>query len=245
MDKKDHSCWHEKLGQALDNLPSAFDRLQEAHFWLHSMEDHYHSADHFRWCLGAFLKCMKEIPEIMEKELQNKVGFKAWFKPHKVALREDDLNQFLIRKRDRLVHGGMLIPASRCMVGVTELRGIKLGMGFPIDPREDSDMAMIRYLHYLSKGNSDFLGMLVDDEDSLPCVHREWRIGRYDEELIGLCARAWLRIGETLKAVVEWLGVTPPPLSLNCLKSTQNVQFKLFNRVELKLELARLKAGDR
>lgn len=245
MDNANHSCWHEELNRALDNLPSAFDRLQEAHFWLHSMEDHYHSADHFRWCLGAFLKCLKEIPNIMEMELQNKAGFKDLYKPHKEALRQDDLHQFLIKKRDRIVHGRILIPASACTVGVTELRGIKLGAGFPINPREDSDTAMIHYLCFLAKGNTDFLGVLVDDEDCIPCVHREWRIDGYDEELIELCARAWLRLGETFKAVVEWLGANPPPLQLDCLKSAQKLQFKLFDRGELKLELARLKTAAR
>lgn len=241
MDNTNHSCWHEELNRALDNLPSAFDRLQEAHFWLHSMEDHYHSADHFRWCLGAFLKCLNEIPKIMEMELQKTPGFKDWYKPHKINLQQNDLHRTLTQTRNDIVHKKMLIPASKCTVGVTEFRGIKLGMGFPMDPREDSGTAMIHYLLFLAKENYDFLGVLVDDEDCIPCVHREWRLEGYDEELIKLCVRAWLRLGEMLKMVVEWLGANPPPLQLDCLKSAQEVQFKLFDRGELKLELARLK----
>jgi hypothetical protein len=45
---------------------------------------------------------------------------------------------------------------------------------------------------------ADFLGVLVPDEDSMPCVRREWHLAEFDEELVDLCARAWLRIGETI-----------------------------------------------
>ena len=48
-----------------DKLTSALDRFQEAHFWLHMMEQHYHSADQFRWHLNVFMKALKEVPDLI------------------------------------------------------------------------------------------------------------------------------------------------------------------------------------
>src|SRR5215467_5943318 len=66
-------------------------------------------------------------------------------------------------------------------------RGMKLGFGIKITPLYDSDHAMHRYL-----AAGDVLDILMPDEDSMPCVEREWRLPDFDEELIDLCSRAWL-----------------------------------------------------
>lgn len=66
-----------------DKLVSTLDRMSEAHFWLHSMEDLYHHADQFRWCFNAFLRAFKEIPQIITMELQNDEKASDWFRTHK------------------------------------------------------------------------------------------------------------------------------------------------------------------
>ena len=50
--------------KAHTKIESALDRLEEAHFWIHKMEEHYHNADPFRWHLNAFLKALREVPQL-------------------------------------------------------------------------------------------------------------------------------------------------------------------------------------
>jgi hypothetical protein len=173
------------------------------------VEQYYHAADPFRWHLNAFLRALKEVPQLLQMELQAHPGFKAWFAPKRRALADDPLIGVLSQHRDFVVHRGMLVPNSTAMVGVTEGRGMKFGMTFPIQALEDSDHGMRRYLA-VSKARSDFLGILIPDEDSLPCVERQWRLPEFDDEIVEVCARAWLRLGETVGELLIWLGANPP-----------------------------------
>jgi len=227
------------LGIALDRIEASFDRFREAHFWIHALESHYHHAEPFRWHLTAFLKALKEIPQLLQMELQNEPGFAPWFREQRDRLKQDDLIAHLSKQRDIAVHQRMLLPDSECTVGITELRGIKLGIGFRASPLEDSDHAMHRYL-YVAAERGDFLGILMPDEDSIPCVQRVWRLSGFDEDIVSLCARGWLRTGETVAEVVRWLGAEPPPLSLDCRHADQKVQFKLFDRNKLTEQLRSL-----
>jgi hypothetical protein len=72
----------------------------------------------------------------------------------------------------------------------------------------------------------------------MPCVRREWRLAEFDVELVDLCARAWLRMGETLEAALRWLGEDPPPQTLGCLSSHHAVLYKIYNREALIKRLA-------
>lgn len=225
--------------EALDRIESSLDRFQEAHFWIHGLESYYHYASHFRWYLNAFLKALNEIPQVLQTDLQNDPAFVKWFGEHSSQLRNDPLIAYLSKQRDTVVHRRMLVPKSTCLVGVTEGRGMKLGLSFGANPREDSDQAMHRYLAVVA-ARGDFLGILTPDEDSVPCVHRVWRLPSFDEDIVGVCARAWLRTGETITEVIRWLGVEPPPLSLNCRHADQRVQFKTYERDELAVQLRAL-----
>ena len=173
------------------------------------MEAHYHDADPFRWYLNVFLKALNEVPDLVSMELQNEPGFPEWFRDRKKQLRAVPLINFLSQSRNIVVHKKMLVPKSRGFIGITELRGLKLGLGMPINPLEDSDAAIQRYL-IVTRDRGDPIDILMPNEDSLPCVVREWRLGDFDEELIDLCARAWLRTSETLRDALTWLGADPP-----------------------------------
>jgi hypothetical protein len=222
-----------------DKLSSTLDRFQEAHMWLHTMEDCYHSADKFRWSLNVFLKALNEAPNLISMELQKEPGFLRWFKEHRQALKADPLIDALSRGRNTVVHKKMLVPQSRASIGVTEGRGMKLGIGIPIDPLADSDNGMKRYLSVV-KERGDFLGILMPDEDSAPCVEREWRLRDFDEELIDLCSRAWLRVGDTLADVLRWLGEDVGSQTLGCRRSHQAVRYKTYNRDTLTKWLAEI-----
>ena len=225
-------------------IESSLDRFQESHFWIHSMEQFYHYADPFRWHLNAFLRSLKEVSQLLQMELQNETGFPKWFREHRAKLVSDPLISFLSKQRDYVVHRGMLIPGSKGAIGLTEGRGMKFGLSIPIHPLEDSDHAMHRYLSVLID-QRDPLGLLQPDEDSLPCVKREWRIPSFDEEVLDLAAVAWLRVGETIASVLHWLGVEPPQLSLDCRHSSQQVQYKLYERSGLRQELKEIRGKNR
>lgn len=228
------------MNNTYDKIGSALDRFQEAHFWIHMMEDFYHAADPFRWYLNVFLKALKEVPQLIQMELQNERGFSDWFKLKRSTLQNDPLMAALAKHRDLVVHKGMLVPNSKGMLGITEGRGMKLGLSFPVHPLEDSEHAMERYLHHVSE-HGDFLGVLIQDEDSLPCIQRQWHLEGFDEEIVDLCAKAWLRLGETISEVLKWLGEEDVPgLSLECRHSSQRVQYKLFDRDTLQTRLEEL-----
>jgi hypothetical protein len=59
-----------------------------------------------------------------------------------------------------VVHREMLVPKSRADIGVTEGRGMKLGMSFPVDPLADSDTGMERYLWSVKRAGDDMMGRL-------------------------------------------------------------------------------------
>jgi len=233
-------------GELLERIEPALDRFREAHFWLHGLEEHYHFADPLRWHLNAFLKSLKEVPQLLQMGLQNQKGFSKWYAAERNQLSADPLIRHLGDQRDLIVHRGMLIPNSHGGIGVTEGRGFKLGMSFPLNPMEDSDHAMNRYLYYMLRPKAlDFLGVLADDEDSLPCVHRVWKLDPFDKELVDLAATALLRVGTMVSNVVERIGAERPTLSLDCRHSGQQVQFKLYGRDKLRAQMEEMRKVGR
>jgi transposase len=163
------------------------------------------------------------------KELLGDKGYDAdWFRQ---ALAERGITACIPSKSNRkkpIEHDRTLYT----FVGITEGRGLKFGVTFQIHPLEDSDRGMDKYLRH-AKADEDFLGILMPDEDSMPCVEREWRIPQLDDEITDVCAQAWLRMGETIREVMEWQGAKAPPLSLDCRHSSQRVRFKLYDREKL------------
>ena len=211
-----------------ENIGSALDRFQEAHFWIHMLEEYYHVADPFRWHLNVFLKAIKEVPDLLQMAMQNEDGFSEWFRGQRKQLNSDPLIAVLSKQRDLIVHSRMLVPQSSGTVGITEGRGFKAGLTAPIHPLEDSDQALLRYAVQFK--DLDFLGLMTPDEDSMPCVEREWRLPEFDEGIVDLCAQAWLRVGETIDAVLRWQGAEPLALSLDCRHDSQRVRIKRYDR---------------
>lgn len=205
------------------------------------LEEHYHNADPFRWHLNAFLKALKEVPQLVAMELQQEKDFPDWYRTKRAELENDELMRFLAKKRDLIVHRGMLVPNSQAKVGITEGRGMKLGLTFPVNPLENSNDAMDRYLlHVINQ--TDFLGILIPDDDSMPCIYRQWHIEGFEKEVVDLCAEAWFKLGATLKDVLEWLSEkNVGELSLSCRHSSQRVHYHLFDRDKLIAKVSELK----
>jgi hypothetical protein len=83
-------------------------------------------ADPFRWHLNAFLRALKEVPQITSMALQNAPGFAEWFRPQRASLSADPLVLHLADQRDLVVHRGMLKPRSIATLGITDGRVMRL-----------------------------------------------------------------------------------------------------------------------
>ena len=80
---------------------------------------------------------------------------------------------------------------------------MKLWIGVPeVSPRVDSDKAMEGIAKALREGG-DFLGILTDDDDSLPAIERNWALTEFpDTELVDLCAKGWLKAASYFRDVL-------------------------------------------
>ena len=221
------------VSDAYEKIESSLDRFREAHFYIHEMERFYHQAEPFRWSLNSFLRALKEIPQLFQMELQREKGFPAWYRGHLQGLKDDPLVGYLGRSRDSVVHKGMLVPATSAFIGTTEGRGLKIGVKIPIHPLQDSDAGMRSYIDVLRK-RGDLLELLRPDEEALPCVERRWGLEQFEGEVVDVCAKAWLRVGELVANVVEWLGEERPSLALDCRHSSQRTRIKVYDRSVLR-----------
>lgn len=200
-------------------LESTYDRMAEAKFWAVQMGVAYHQAGPFRWTLNSFLRSLKEVPQLVRMELQGVKDFKKWIATQEDLLRQDGLINLLGKKRDVVVHQKMLRPLSKCTIGICEgVRGMRLWMGGNVNPDFDSDKAMEWYIerYRTSEEPRDFLAILAEDEDTEPCVEREWKLPEFDDELVTVASNAWNKMANHICDVTEWLGCTRPvfaPLS--------------------------------
>ena len=211
-------------------LANALDRLTEAHWWIHEMDRHYHYALPFRYYLNSFLRALKEVPQILMMEMQNTLGFKKWYKEATREVYEDELLTYLFKQRDLVVHRSMLLPQSKALYGITEGCGLKAGIGGEVDPQLDSVDVMFRYI-VVAAERGDWFGLLRDDEESLPCVERQWRLDRFpDIEVADLVADAWRKVGTLVAATVEWLGGPDLNLELSCRHADSTTRFLTFDR---------------
>lgn len=226
------------------SLESSLDRLEEAAWFIRMMEEHYHKADRFRWSLNSFLRALKEVVQLVTMEVQQHRKVTTWLRSEKKNLAEEPLIEFLFKQRDIVVHKSMLKPASNGTVGFTRGRGLKLGLGMPIDPLADSEDAILKYIYFAAK-DIDFLGILYTEEDGggeYTCVQREWCLDNFpDQELTQLAARAWERIAKLTLEAAEKLGaqVIDPKFQL---QNPNHVQYEIYQPEWVKIKLAEAKA---
>jgi hypothetical protein len=224
----------------LQSLESSLDRLEEAAWFIRMMEDHYHKADRFRWSLNSFLRALKEVVQLVTMEVQQRPAVSAWLRAEKQALSQEPLISLLFKQRDVVVHKSMLKPASKGSLGFTRGRGLKIGLGLPIDPLADSELAILRYIHHAAK-DTDFLGILYTEEDGggeYTCVQREWRLEQApDQELTSLAAHAWERVAKLTTDAASRLGahVIEPKFEL---RNPHQVQFEVYAPSWVKEQLA-------
>ncbi|MFJ7891307.1 hypothetical protein ACIQYL_25080 [Lysinibacillus xylanilyticus] len=221
------------------SIISAIDRLEEAHWNLHQIEEHYHEADIMRFSINSFLRVIKEVPQILQMELQNIAGFSKWFRERKSITISDSLMSDLYKKRDIVVHRTMLVPKSQATLGITRRNGkIKLGFGIELDPLQDSDILIIKFLKINIKehGKNDIFGFLEDDDETLPCVKRIWKIEPYETEVLDLLVNAWNLTAKLIEDTIIFLGgnIEEYYLKLGCIHTGSNVNIRAYDRKWLK-----------
>lgn len=229
--------------KVFDSLSFSFDRIDEAAWFIRLMEDNYHKADKFRWSLNSFLRTLKEIMQLVTMEVQGDKKLSRLVTDKKSELSKDPLIGFLYKQRDIVVHKSMLKPASSGSVGFTRGRGMKLGLGLPIDPLSDSEEGIKRYIYHAAK-DKDFLGILYTEEDGggeYTCVHREWKLEQFPEdEITKLAATAWEKVAQAFFDVAGEMGaqLIKPTFKLG---NPNHIQFEIYNPEWVKEQLAHAK----
>ena len=212
------------------HIESALDRWSECHWHIHQMEANYHTPDLFRYSLNSFIRAVKEIPQILKMELQNHSQYRKDFKPMIDSLRSNELIALLHKKRDFIVHQGMMDILSKGSVGTTEGRGIKISIGFQVAPYETTGEAYERF-KALCKKEKTIRGLAGPDCDSWPMIRREWRIQEFpDKELLELSIDAWRLMGNVLSQIVVLLGGEVLDLSMSCRHDPEKVKTMEFSQ---------------
>ena len=180
--------------------------------------------------MNAFIRALREIPDMVNMSLQNNKKFVVWHKPIRKALEtEDPLIVQIITHRRYIVHKSMLKPESKAYMAT--IRGYTIKMQFPfyIDPFEDSDSAVERFLK-LAKENPVLLGILAPDEVQILALIREWHIKGFDRQIITVFRDAWLIMGVYLSDVIEFLGGERLPGVLpDCFRDPREHYYKKYH----------------
>jgi len=195
------------------------------------MEANYHSPDLFRYSLNSFIRAVKEIPQILKMELQNHSQYSSVFKPLIIKLYSNELLSVLYKKRDFIVHQGMLNVLSTGVAGTTEGRGIKMATGFKVEPYETTEEAYEKFKALLRK-NHIIRHVIGPDCDSWPMIRREWRIPELSSELLEVSVSAWKLCGDVISEIVVEFGGEPLELSLSCRHDPERVKTMEFSQQE-------------
>ncbi|MEJ1962948.1 MAG: hypothetical protein WDO56_15925 [Gammaproteobacteria bacterium] len=217
-------------------IEPSLDRWQECHWHLHQMESNYHDPEGFRYALNSFIRAAKEVQGILMADLQRHPAVREAIGPQLERLRKNELLSTLKKRRDFLVHRGMLELKSRGSAGTTEGSRIKISLPFPVAPHETSDAAYARYKE-LCRTNEVWRG-LGPDCDSAPAIWRTWMIPEFpDRDLLEVAFEAWSLIGDVLSATVVAFNGEPLDLSMSCRHSPEDVKIKRYSQQEFFLDV--------
>ncbi|MDP9895372.1 hypothetical protein J2W32_004470 [Variovorax boronicumulans] len=217
-------------------IGSGLDRWQECHWHLHQMESNYHEPEPFRFALNSFIRCAKEMPLVLRHDVQADPAARVVVKKHLERLEATGLFKVLKKRRDFIVHQGMLTLQSKGQIGTVEGRKVKISFPFPVYPDESSDDAYDRYKEECKKDS--FLRGLGPDCDSAPALWRTWRIADLpDSDLLEVAFDAWTLLGQALSSTIMELGGEALDLSLPCRHSPGEVQVRVYSQHEFFLSV--------
>jgi hypothetical protein len=222
-------CPHARIAAALD-------RWNECHWHIHQMEASYHEPEPFRYSLNSFVRAAKEVPSILKHDLQQNVATSKLLAPLVEQLLKNELFLVLKKRRDFIVHQGMLELKSRGSVGTVEGRRVKISFPFHVDPAESSDDAYERY-KVLCRTDRLLRG-LGPDCDSSPAVWRTWMLPQFpNRDLLDVAFEAWMLLGELLSTAVQALEGAPINLTMPCRHDPERVRIRVYSQREFFLEV--------
>jgi hypothetical protein len=223
-------CPHDAIGPTLD-------RWQECHWHLHQMEANFHEPDGFRYSVNSFIRAAKEVPGLLMKNLQGHPNVRRAIDPALSDLHKNDLFVVLKKRRDFVVHQGMLDLQSEGNVRAVEGQRVKMSFPFPVAPHERSDDAYERY-KLTCINNKVWRQLSGPDCDSTPAIWRTWRIPQFgDRDLLDIAFEAWKTIGEVISATLVALGAETLDLELPCRHMPESVRLRRYSQHEFFLSV--------
>ena len=189
-------------------IPSAHDKLSEAHFFLHEMMRLYHEPHPFRYSLSAFLQAARSSTLMLQKELSAKDGFKEWWAQQTKAMKADPDWKLINDLRVEVVHTSVLVPASSVGVGLFQYGRMKMGL---IQLKADPMIPSLPSLLIRRPHASDLYGVHPHRHWSGEelGLERKWSLpdlkGR---ELVDFCLSFWRKLADVIAAAHEWIGRT-------------------------------------
>ncbi len=211
------------------NLSDALDRLLEARWNLKNAKDNFHNPEDFRYSINAFIRSIKEVPQITSMQLQNAPNYKSEIKPVLDKLKSDSLFFVLSKKRDFVVHRGQLDLKSSGFMGATEIRIDKMVMKCQISPKESSEEAYLRYLESCKKDKM-IRNMFGPDCDSFPFVSREWKIDEFDDDIFDVCSKTFMSVANALNSILAIKGLHGLNEEELSIGSSKDVNKLVFDR---------------
>jgi len=195
------------------------------------MEANYHDPDAFRYALNSFIRAVKEVPIILRHDLQRHGAARKAIDTQLDKLMRNALFQVLQKKRDFIVHHGVLALQSKGAVYTMEGATVKLTFPFPVAPWEPSDDAYERYKEVCR--HDKFWRGIGPDCDSSPAIVRTWMIPQFaGRDLLEVAFEAWTLTGQVLSATVVALGGEPLDLALLCRHEPALVRMKRYSQKE-------------
>ena len=185
-----------------------------------------------RYALNSFIRAVKRLPRILKMEIQHKKKLREGLAEYFAKLLKNDLFQRLSKRRDFLVHQGMLAPASRGSIGTSEGNKVKISFPFAVSPYETSEEAYERYKAACRK-NPFFRSLAGPDEDSVPCVWRIWSVPDFpNRDILDVAIDAWSAVGAVLSAAIELEGGETLDLRFGCRQEPEAIRVKRFSQRE-------------
>jgi len=218
------------------HLEASLDLWQECHWHLHQMEGNYHLPDAFRYSLNAFIRAIADVPKLLTKNLERHESARKTIKPKIKELEATPLFSVLKKRRNFIVHQGMLAVQSKGAVYTMEGNKVKFSFPFRVEIWESSDDAYERYKE-ACRTNKFWRG-IGPDCDSSPVIVRTWLIPQIpDRDLLEVAFNAWSLMGQLLSDAVIALGGEPLDLTMPCRHAPELVRIKRYSQHEFFLSV--------
>jgi hypothetical protein len=189
-------------------IPSAHDKLAEAHYFIHDMLGNYHRPHEFRYSLSGFLQAARSTTLMLQSELRSRAGFDDWYAGRRQHLSTDADLRLLNRLRVRVVHQNSLVPASSMFAGYLKYRRPKLGFQMPLNPMMDTLAALVetrRVLGDLPHPHRIWIGEELG-------IQRKWSLAEIEgRELVQFCMDCWKKISVVIVEAHSWCGADLEP----------------------------------